>query len=221
MSDWPDRLNVGPIGEWPGTLTPWSERKASPFSASLGSTLQILGREVYALVDTLAQQNSVELLIAIPASQFRQDGRPYARANAEHPGVILSLDSRHGHLSYPCDTFRTWQDNLRAVALALEALSKVDRYRVTRHGEQYRGFLAIESTSMPAGFSTAHAAWAFLMGVATGAGDVIRVENAERGALVLALRTAQRKSHPDMGGDPSVFQRVTLAEAKLREAGLL
>lgn len=221
MSEWPEKLKVGPIGDWPGTLTPASQRRMSPFSATLGSTLSILDREIYQLVDTRAQQESAELLIAIPAGAFRQDGRPYARAIAEHPGVIVSLDSRHGHLSYPCDTFTTWQDNLRAVALALEALRKVDRYGVTKRGEQYRGFLAIEATATPAGFATTNEAWAFLMKIATGAGSVIRVENAERGAIALALRSAQRKTHPDVGGDAATFQRVSLAEAKLREAGLL
>lgn len=44
---------------------------------------------------------------------------------------------RRGHLSYPCDTFTTLQDNLRVIALALEALRMVDRYGVTRRGEQY------------------------------------------------------------------------------------
>ncbi|WP_434315859.1 hypothetical protein [Leifsonia sp. P73] len=213
MNDWPARLKVGPISEWPCALTPSSQRRPSPFSASLGSTLSALNREIYQLVDTLAQQESAELLIAIPASQFRQDGRPYARALAEHPGVILSLDSRHGHLSYPCDTFTTWQDNLRAVVLALEALRKVDRYGVTKRGEQYRGFLAIEATAAPAAFATASAALAFLESLVGGWASRSEPERLVRGA--------KRVAHPDTGGDAATFQRVSLAEAKLRETGLL
>src|SRR5690606_24676973 len=84
------------------------------------------------------------------------------QAKAAHPGVILSFDSKVGHLSYPCDTFTSWQDNLRAVALALEALRKLDRYGVTKRGEQYRGFLAIEATAAPAGFATADDALHFI-----------------------------------------------------------
>lgn len=37
----------------------------------------------------------------------------------------------------------------------------------------------------------------------------------------MVLRKAKRLTHPDTGGDAAQFQRVTLAEAKLREAGLL
>lgn len=219
MSAWPSTMQVAPIREWPGTLT--TDRQPSKFSASLTDTLRVLDREIYHLVDTRAQQESAELLVAIDAAQFRQDGRPYANAKAAHPGVIFSIDSRHGHLSYPCDTFTRWEDNLRAIALALEALRKVDRYGVTKRGEQYRGFLALEATAAPAGFSSATDALDFL---ATLVGDQWpggRIPRENRAAIARVVRGAQRRTHPDAGGDASVFQRVSLAEAKLREAGLL
>lgn len=216
MSNWPNTLKVGPIGEWPGVLS--RERRVSNFSATLTHTLRLLDREIYNLVDTKAQQDSAELLIAIPAGAFRIDGRPYANAKAEHPGVIFSIDSRHGHLSYPCDTFTTWQDNLRAIALALEALRKVDRYGVTKRGEQYRGFLALEATAAPAGFATADDALTFL-GKYTGLG--LAEMKSIVGATARALRRAQRETHPDAGGDAATFQRVSLAEARLRAEGVL
>lgn len=214
MSTWPETLKVGPIGEWPAGFT--RDRQVSKFSASLSDTLRLLDREIWHLVDTKAQQNSAELLVAIPPGAFRIDGRPYANAKADHPGVIFSIDSRHGHLSYPCDTFTRWEDNLRAIALALEALRKVDRYGVTRHGEQYRGFLALEATAAPAGFATADDALSWLI-------DYTGLVNLDGSPLRprVALREAQRKAHPDQGGDAATFQRVSLAEAKLREAELL
>lgn len=216
MTAWPETMKVGPIREWPGVLT--RERRPSPFSATLGDTLRILDREIYNLADTRAHQDSAELLIAVPAGAFRRDGRPRADARAEHPGVVFSMQSRHGQLSYPCDTFTTWQDNLRAIALALEALRKVDRYGVTRHGEQYRGFLAIEATAAPAAFATADEALVFL-GKFAGLG--LAEMKVISGAPARALRRAQRDAHPDTGGDAATFQRVSLAEAKLREEGLL
>jgi hypothetical protein len=36
-----------------------------------------------------------------------------------------------------------WQHNVRAIALGLEALRKVDRYGITRRGEQYAGWKAL------------------------------------------------------------------------------
>jgi len=218
MSAWPEDMKVGPIREWPGTMTPAQSRRVSPFRASLTATLKTLDRELYELAETRAHQLSAEMLVAIPAGSFRLDGRPRADARAEHPGVILSMDTKHGHLSYPCDTFTVWEDNLRAIALALEALRKVDRYGVTRRGEQYRGFLEIEATAAPAGFDSVAAALAFLGGfVGLGVSEMTVVDGAAR----RALRRAQAVTHPDHGGDAAEFQRVSLAESKLREAGVL
>lgn len=210
MSNWPDTMRVAPIREWPGELT--RTRSRSLFKAGLTDSLQLLDREIWHLTDTRTQRESAELLIAIPAGDlWRLDGRPRAHAVAEHPGVIFSLDSKHGPLSYPCDTFTTWQDNLRAVSLALEALRKVDRYGVTKRGEQYRGFLALEATTTPAGFISSGHAWDFLKQMA---GYDVNETPTPR-----ILREAKRAAHPDTGGDASTFQRVLLAEAKLREEG--
>jgi len=212
MSAWPDNVQLAPIREWPGELT--RNRSRSLFKAGLSDTLQLLDREVDHLTDTRAQRASGELLVAIPAGDlWRQDGKPRAHAVAEHPGVIFSLDSRHGHISYPCDTFTTWQDNLRAIALALEALRKVDRYGVTKRGEQYRGFLALEATAAPAGFATGLEAAEWLRSWVGPIWD-------DR-PLKAVLREAQRTTHPDMSGDAATFHRVSIAESKLREAGLL
>lgn len=221
MSEWPDNLDIGPIREWPGELTPRGRQRFAPFKTSelgsysrkpvaLGVTLDLLDRELR----MLSARNRM-MLVAIAPQDFRLDGKPRAQAKAEHSGVILSFSAKVGDLSYPCDTFTTWQDNLRAIALALEALRKVDRYGVTSHGEQYRGFLALESTAMPAGFATADEAYEWLLRL-TDAADL-----PGRPAPAMVLRKAQRLTHPDTGGDPALFQRVTLAEAKLRQEGLL
>lgn len=217
MTTWPDTMEVAPIREWPGELT--RNRTRSLFKVGLSDTLQLLDREIWHLTENRRQRDSAELLIAIPAGDlWRLDGRPRAQAVAEHPGVIFSLGSEHGPLSYPCDTFTSWQDNLRAVALALEALRKVDRYGVTKRGEQYRGFLAIEATPVPASFATVDDALVFL-GKFVGLGRSEMKVGA--GAAGRALRRAQRETHPDRGGDGATFKRVSLAEAKLREAGIL
>lgn len=212
MSAWPESMQVGPIREWPGELT--AERRMAPFSATLSNTLGILSREVYNLADTQGQQDSAEVLLAIPAGAFRLDGRPYANAKADHPGVIFSMQSRHGQLSYPCDTFTTWQDNLRAIALALEALRKVDRYGVTRHGEQYRGFLALEATVAPMFVSTDAAAEHLLRVIG---GDMTDLR--DKAGLAGVVRRAKFRTHPDHGGTAEEFQRVLAAEEYLRANG--
>lgn len=209
MTYWPEGMAVDPIGEWPGAMT--VTRTRSNFASPLSSTLDTLHRELRAL-----RGKNARLQIAVDPAKFRQDGYPRAGAVPTHPGIILTLDSMHGALSYPCDTFTTWQDNLRAIALALEALRKVDRYGVTKRGEQYRGFLALEATAAPAGFATAQDAHAYLL-------DIVRAkaQDGSDDTTATTLRRAKRITHPDTGGDPAAFQRVSLAEARLREEGLL
>jgi hypothetical protein len=206
MTDWPAGFVVAPMREWPGAMT--ARRRRSQFASTHSATLALLTRELREL-----GAKHPTLLIALRPEDFRLDGLPRAGRVAAHPGIVLSFESKHGPLSYPCDTFDRWQDNLRAIALALEALRKVDRYGVTKRGEQYRGFLALEATAAPAGFDTAAEAEAFLRGWCgpEWAGQPLR----------RVLREAQRTTHPDMSGDAATFHRVSLAEAKLREEGVL
>jgi len=205
MSAWPDGMTVAPIREWPGLLT--ARRQRSNFSASWSATLSLLNSELRHL-----GARERELLVAIRPEDFRLDGKPRANAKQEHPGVILSFDAKVGHLSYAVDTFDRWQDNVRGIAKSLEALRMVDRYGTTKHGEQYRGFLALEATAAPAGFETADHALTWLARLA----DVSAL-----GEPRAILRLAKRVAHPDLGGDAATFRRVSLAEAKLREEGLL
>lgn len=212
MNYWPDGMTVQPIVEWPGELT--ANRVRSSFGSTQSATLQLLRRELSQL-----GAKDVLLQIAIDRGQFRIDGFPRATAKPAHPGLILTMESKFGPLSYPCDTFTRWEDNLRAIALALEALRKVDRYGVTKRGEQYRGFLAIEgATAMPAGFASWELAWRFLEETSGLAPNVFEAPEERAARLV---RHAKRKAHPDTGGDTELFQRVSLAEARLREEGLL
>jgi hypothetical protein len=45
-------------------------------------------------------------------------------------------------LVYATDVCAFWQHNIRSIALGLEALRAVDRYGISRRGEQYAGFRA-------------------------------------------------------------------------------
>ena len=49
-------------------------------------------------------------------------------------------------LVYATDCCVFWQHNLRSIALGLEALRAVDRYGISRRGQQYAGFRAALTT---------------------------------------------------------------------------
>jgi hypothetical protein len=220
MTLYPPDLDVRPLTTWPGALT--TERTRAPFSAGLTATLEVLQRELRAL----GARNPV-LEVAIPADQFRIDGRPRANARETHPGVVLSLPTTDvGPLRYATDTFDRWQDNLRAIALGLEALRRVDRYGITKRGEQYAGFKALPSgaTAMPAGGLTVEEAARVLSDLAAGPGpnglavspDKLVTSPAMRR---LAYHAAATRHHPDRGGARQMWDRLEQAKRVLDEHG--
>lgn len=207
---YPENLDIRPLTTWPGDLTPADARVTSPFSAPLSSTLSTLNRELAAI----RAANPV-LEVAIDVNQFRIDGRPRATARAAHPGVVLSLPTtRHGPLRYATDRFVTWQDNLRAVVLGLEALRRVERYGITRRGEQYAGFRALPAGETdPAGTILIEAqALSFL----TEHSGIPLTTASTPDEITRAYRRASRALHPDTGGSVAMFQRLGQAYDLLR-----
>ena len=198
-------VNFEPIEGWPGkeTLSP----NRSPFKAPWSQTLAMLDKELHAL-----QARQVLIRCYLDRSRIRQDGAPRSDARMQRPGIILSFEGKHGPVSMPCDTFDDWRDNLRAIALALEALRKIDRYGVTKRGEQYRGWQALASPSTSPGdeIKTRQDAYAFLRRVIGGRADILPVSD--------ALREAQRATHPDSGGSADNFKRVMKCEQVLKSA---
>lgn len=187
MTDWPDNLRMRTITTWPGERTPASARKSSPFSASLSNTLGLLNRELRAL-----RASDVWLEIAIPPEMFRLDGRPRAHAQADHPGVVLTFHSASlkKELRYATDRFRSWQDNLRSVALGLEALRKVERYGIANRGEQYAGWAQLSAGGPSADRGR----------------DLIRQHGGIAGAL--------RATHPDTSGYDSAADFADVQAAR-------
>lgn len=122
---------------WPGVRTLTHQRKRSPFKSNWGSTLQLLEREI-----DMLNGKDVRLALSVRPDQIRIDGGVYASARIQDPATILSFRAAADRLSFPCDRFAWWEDNVRAIALALEALRAVDRYGV-QQGRQYQGFKAL------------------------------------------------------------------------------
>lgn len=200
---------VRPLGPWIGPIT--EPRIKSPFKAGWTDTLILLERELVAL--GAPQSRPWVMQIDVSERWIRRDGELYERAQPDTPAVRVAFESRHGPLVYATDRFTYWQDNIRAVALSLEALRKVDRYGVAGRGEQYRGWQAIsnrpaEMTPEQAAEFLAH--WA--QDTARFTADRILSDRAVRDQ---ALKRAARLTHPDLTGDPDTFARLTEARAIL------
>jgi hypothetical protein len=144
---------------------------------------------------------------------FRQDGLPRSDARARSDAVRISFTSKFGPLRYETAEFtgrwgeQGWQQNVRAIALSLEALRKVDRYGVSKRGEQYRGWKALPTGTDPAdAIATPEQARAFLNG--------FRPSDGGEGAISYRdlVKLAAKATHPDVtGGDATEFRKVMRA----------
>lgn len=176
-----------PITIWPHDSTPRLDRRSRwTFKASWVDTLDLLRRE-------LRHLNAADLVIGcgLREQDIRNDGWPRANAREPvHPGVEVSFRSPVStqRLVYATDVCARWEHNVRSIALGLESLRAVDRYGITRRGEQYAGFKAL-----PAGDGPSAARGHALV--------------AEHGSVKKALMA----THPDHGGDPAAFADVQAA----------
>lgn len=198
-----------PIDKWPRAFT--NGRRPAPFRAGYAKTLIDLERELRHLGVT-----QCVIQAACSEDDIRLDGRIRSSARLQHPGIIVAFTPKGGApLQFPCDTYSDWTDNLRAVTLALAALRAVDRYGVTRHAEQYRGWKAL-----PEGGGIQAAEWA---NVEAAAIDLCRFAGHtppysarplihDPDALTRVYRQASQRWHPDkQDGDAVVMAKVNRA----------
>lgn len=197
-----------PLGDWPNKTR---QGRPTPFRAKWSDTLEILGFETEQLGARL-----VVIQVDARESEIRNDGMLYARAKVGYRGVRVSFESKHGPLTYATDTYDSayygdapsWQQNIRAIALGLKALRAVDRYGVSKSGEQYTGWRAI--AAQPArGFASKAAAAQFIAehcGEPSDGGDLMWEPGVPIPEAVRAFyRKAALRLHPDRGGDASQF----------------
>ena len=217
-------LTFRPIKVWPPG---WQDanrdykRAYSRFDASHSQTLDLLDRETYHL-----QARSVYLQVAASDRDCRLDGQLRANAKVDHPGVILTIETRNlGTLVYATDRFRGtyktpgWQSNLRAIALGLEALRKIERYGIAERGQQYAGYRELPPGAILLGSRmTVEDAAAFIL---EHCGNPDRAEAVEWDPLfaLTLYKDAAKRLHPDVGGDEALFKRLNDAKRVLEEAG--
>ncbi len=196
---------------WPRAFA--QDQRPSQFSSTYSSTLQLLEKEL-----NFIDARHVVIELAVPSDQIRNDGLPRSTARPTHPGVIVSFDLPcyiNGKwatrpLNMPCDSFTKWQDNLRAIALTLEALRKINRYGVTQGGEQYKGWAALPEPEPKTDLAKVGDAVAFVARHSeTGIAPSKLLKSAEQ--TKNAYRAAARRLHPDVGGNEEDFKNLQTA----------
>lgn len=215
-------IDIQPMAKWPEKDT--TGRRNAPFKSTWANTLELLAFEL----DKLSARH-VTLSTMHSPHDVRLDGKLRGDStNPKHPGVILTFEkfegwdeetqqSKYVEMRFPCDTFGYWKDNVRAIALALEALRKVDRYGV-RSGSQYAGFKALPAGDFTATMTPELAA--DFIAKAAGMGNVPAIatsiiQNPVFGESV--YKTAAKAMHPDKGGNADEFKKLESAMRLVRE----
>ncbi len=204
-----------PLTSWPGERT--RGRKEAQFRAKYEQTLDLLEYELAKLRarDVIIQVDNLAL------ADIRNDGWPRGgwQPRGGNQGVIVSFDSPKGSMSFPCDRYTEWRDNLRAIGLGLEALRAVDRYGVTRGHEQYQGWTRL-SDPKANGKMDREEALHFMAAVTVRPKDYIADMSPE--ALKTLFRVAKADNHPDKAsneterlGRHEVFVKIGEAERAL------
>jgi len=180
------------VERWP--QEPTRSREKSLFKSSYTQTLDLLERELF-----IINAKEVVIRLWLTPREIRNDGLPRADARPSQPGVILEFTTRHGRITMPCDTFTTWQDNLRALALSLEALRKVDRYGCSKKGQQYTGWKQLGAGERMPAFATVESAAEY---IASGAGEgqspdlIMRYTSEFKSAYKRAAVAVHPDTHP-------------------------
>lgn len=204
---------------WPGKRN--TSTKRSPFKTRWTRTLELLERELKHL-----DARNIEIAVDVRSERdIRADGMLRADARPRHP-VILSftlpatstwdittqrnvIDRPERRLQFPCDTYGWWEDNVYAIAMALENLRAVERWGVSQTS-QYEGFRALPA-STAATMSTEDAAKILASHIGGSHEPLIASVDRARDAA----RLASARTHPDRGGSTFAFQRVQEATRAL------
>lgn len=205
-------IRINSIEMWPGEQT--KNPTYSRFRQTYANTKKLLE---YELDKLRCLEGSVQLSMFVNPGDIRLDGQ--LRANCKvngKQGIILSFtrvlsrtwnqntlnyDTNTQQLSYPCDAFNRWDDNLRAIALSLKALRNVARYGVFKY-EETASRLALPDANGK--LSSAQEA-ADLIAKHS---DYSPHQMGNKEILKKAYFQAAKKLHPDQGGNVVEFSRL-------------
>lgn len=207
-------IEFEPLEEWgePGQKA----RRGGMFRTSLEDSLELICSEL-----TLLKVKRAVLELGFTRSTLRRRGVPNEFAEASSPRVRLSF--KHptlGNLQYPCDTYRAWKHNVRAIALTLGAQRAMERYGASTKGQQYRGWQQLPPPEQarperegPTTVEEAAELVAELSGNTGEAGVALRNEKMYR----FMFKDAVKRSHPDLGGQASDFRALQIAKGMLEK----
>jgi hypothetical protein len=138
-------------------------------------------------------------LIVSSNLELRLDGLP--RSGQRQPGdkgVAIYFTYKTKPVAFACDKWSAVEDNLWAISLALSAIRQIERTGASEMLDRaFAGFDALPEPGQTAGES-----WWSVLNVSS---------SASLDDIKSSYRALAKQHHPDAGGDPTEFDRVTKA----------
>lgn len=177
-----------------------------------------------ATVSTACAQIEVEVermgghdLVVSTNLSLRLDGFPRSgQPEPEDPGVAVYFVRNGARIALACDRWSSVRENLRAIAMHLEAIRGQERWGVGTLDEAFAGYAALPDPNAPR-----H--WSVVLGITSDARSSLSTSSVEARGIFLAsvYRDRARKLHPDAGGTHEGFVELQKAyDAARRELGV-
>lgn len=204
--------------EYPKALK--TDQAYSPFDSTFTSTMETLGRECRHLS---YRPESLTIKTFHRPYDVLKSGKLRAEVKKPlYPAVIVWFEVWDGKLrryipmQFECDTFNDWKSNLRAIALGMEALRKVDRYGISSRGAEdahHAGYKQLPpKIELGTGMSVEEAAMLLSRYVMRPYEEIMNVQS----AFDSARMAAARQEHPDKGGEHEQMAKINLAVETLK-----
>lgn len=176
---------------WPRTKFKHSSNfKRNRGRVSMADALDFLQRELDRLG---ARKQMLSTNVAL-----RLDGQPRSQmAQPSDVGAAVYFELNSKPVSLACDKWDRVEDNVVAIAKHIEALRGQERWGVGTMEQAFRGY-----TALPGIGESSASEWWKTLGVSI---------NASPDQVKEAYRLLVKKHHPDVGGDPELFNRVQRA----------
>lgn len=178
---------------WPPGWKRTNDKKASHFSGRL-----TLGKARDLALHELRLLGCGDWNVVISSNlALRRDGLPYSGlAQPKDVGIAVYFRLSDKPMVFACDTYRSVEENLHAIAKTIEALRGIKRWGASDMMERsFTGFAALPPPQ-------AKRDWWEVLGVKRG-------DHPDR--IKEAHRNLSKTHHPDRGGDPVVMSEINAA----------
>lgn len=191
--------NAFPL-DWPQGWPKTEPRKRK--DARYTVTFDRAQRDLWQALIRLDHKNR-NLAIVSTNIPVRQDGMHYASwKNPDDPGVAVYFVRNGKNHVIACDHWRHIKDNMRAVGLTIEALRALERTGASGILDRaYSGFEQLPDYS-------GEQDWRQILGLPGNPG-VLDVQR--------KFKKLAQQHHPDKGGDPEYFKKISAARDKALE----